>query len=202
MKIQNIWTLVVGLVLAMAFGTVAVSQEKVDESYEAFAVNMSNIAPGTSTVVTMHVTRWSSDAERTALLTVLIEKGQEEFVKALRKEKEAGWFRSTSRARMRSAFPSVRVHYAYQFEEGGKRQITLVTDRPIGAREAMANTRTMDYDVTAIQFEVPADKNSKEKGKGMFAVGIELGYDKEKKRLTIENYSSEPVRLNEVHRTK
>ena len=163
---------------------------------------MSNIATGTSTVVSMHVTRWSSEAERTALLTVLMEHGQDEFVKALRKEKEAGWFRSTARASMRTAFPSVRVHYAHQYEEGGKRHITLVTNRPIGAREAMANSRTMDYDVTAIQFEVPADKDSKEKGKGTFVIGMELGYDKEKKRLKIEGYSTEPVRLTEVHRTK
>jgi hypothetical protein len=197
------WTWVLLLVLGAAFGAnLAAADEKVEEIYKAFAVNMSNVGAGTSAVVEVHVTRWSTEAERQALLTTLIEKGQEEFVKALRKEKEAGWFRSTARAGARSAFPSVRLHYAHQYEEGGKRHMTLVTDRPIGGREAVRDARTLEYDVTTILLEVPAEEGSKEKGKGQFIVGMNLGFDKEKKKLVIESYATEPIRLTEVHRTK
>lgn len=96
----------------------------------------------------------------------------------------------------------MRLHYAHQYEEGGKRHLVLVTDRPIGGREAVRDARTLEYDVTTIFLEVPAEEGSKEKGKGQFVAGMKLGLDKEKKKLVIEGYATEPIRLTEVHRTK
>jgi hypothetical protein len=44
--------------------------------------------------------------------------------------------------------------------------------------------------------EIRVDKDGK--GQGKLAVATKIDFDKEKKVVQIENYSSEPVRLNEV----
>jgi hypothetical protein len=44
--------------------------------------------------------------------------------------------------------------------------------------------------------EIRVDKDGK--GQGKMAVATKIDFDKEKKVVQIENYGSEPVRLNEV----
>ena len=52
----------------------------------------------------------------------------------------------------------------------------------------------MDYPITLIEMHV----NDKGKGTGKFAVATQIKVAKDKKTIEIENYSSEPVRLNEI----
>ena len=63
----------------------------------AWAVNMSNIATGANATVEINVTRWATGAERTALITTFLEKGQDALLSALQK--------STAHGRMR--YPGV-----------------------------------------------------------------------------------------------
>ena len=55
----------------------------------AFAVNMSNIGPGSSAVVEIDIDRWSTAAERAHLITTMVEKKENELLKALRAFKQA-----------------------------------------------------------------------------------------------------------------
>src|SRR5262245_56955506 len=59
----------------------------------AFAVNMSSIATGTSNVVQIEVDRWSTDAERTELVTAFNEKGPDALLSALENTKRVGFMR-------------------------------------------------------------------------------------------------------------
>jgi hypothetical protein len=60
--------------------------------------------------------------------------------------------------------------------------------------EARENPRSRDYPFTLI--EIHLDKDGK--GQGKASVATKITFDKEKNTLELENYSSEPVRLNEV----
>ena len=86
------------------------------------------------------------------------------------------------------------LHYAFNTpgEDGGQR-IGIATDRYIGMWNSY-QPRTMDYPFSLI--EIRLDKSGK--GVGKMAVATKIEFDKKKKQLVLENYSSEPVRLNEV----
>ena len=70
----------------------------------------------------------------------------------------------------------------------------LATDRYIGFNEARNQPRSIDYPFSLIEIRVDKDG----KGQGKMAVATKIDFDKDKKVVQIENYGSEPVRLNEV----
>ncbi|HET7220061.1 MAG TPA: hypothetical protein VFJ02_18520 [Vicinamibacterales bacterium] len=163
----------------------------------AFAVNMSTVAPGTTAVMDIRITSWSTAKEREQLLGTAVEKGQDALLRALQKMPKHG----------RMSIPGWRgpdphnarlgwdLRYAWNtpLEDGGQR-IGIATDRYIGMWEAREQPRTIDYPFTLI--EIRLDKSGK--GVGKMAVATKIEFDKKKQQMILENYSSEPVRLNEV----
>jgi hypothetical protein len=196
--------------LALLLGSIASAQEQKEkkeefkETYEAFAVAMGTsnppvIPPGMSTTLQINVTRWTTDEERANLFAVLVEKGQEDLVKALQKSEETGFLRVTGRTVSRNPFPSERLRYARQLDLGeGKRRIVLATDRYISFYEARNQPRYRDYDMSLLVMDVDAEGN----GEGQLAMGVRLSVDTEKKTLVVENYGTEPVRLTKIRRVK
>jgi hypothetical protein len=163
----------------------------------AFAVSMSNVATGANEVVQIRVDSWSSAAEREQLMTAMVEKGPKELLKVLQKAPPKGRF---SIPGLRGPDPhqlrlGLTLRYAWQapLPEGGRR-IVLAADRYIGMAEARNQPRTIDYPFTL--FEIRVDKNGE--GQGKLAYATKIAFDKDKKVMEIENYSSEPVRLNNV----
>jgi hypothetical protein len=163
----------------------------------AFAVNMSNIATGSNAVVDIKINQWSTEAERERLITTMLEKGSDALLRELQKAPVKGRFRIPA---ARPPDPhhlalGLDLHYAAQMPlpEGGRR-IVIATDRYIGFQEARNQPRTIDYPFTLIEIRV--DKEGK--GQGKMAVATKISFDKKKKVIELENYSSEPVRLNEV----
>ena len=90
------------------------------------------------------------------------------------------------------------IRYAHQepLPEGGRR-VVLGTDRYIAFWEARNQGRTVDYPFTLIQIEV--DRHGR--GQGKMSVATRISFDKDKQVLELENYASEPVRLNDVKMT-
>ncbi len=86
----------------------------------------------------------------------------------------------------------IRYAMNHPGEDGGRR-IVIITPRVIGFREARNQPRTADYPFT--MFEMRFDKSGK--GEGRMAYMTQISFDK-KKTIELENYSSEPVRLNEL----
>jgi len=164
----------------------------------AFAVNMSNIkAPGSTAVVDLRITRWSTAEERERLIATAVEKGQDALLRALQKMPDhgrisiPGWTGPDPH----NARLGWTLHYAYATpgEDGGVR-LGIATDRYIGFWEARERPRTIDYPFTLI--EIRLDPSGK--GVGKMAVATKIEFDKKKQQMVLENYSSEPVRLNEV----
>ena len=189
-------SLVIALGLAMApLGARQTSGEKLEIT--AFAVNMSNIGPGASAVVEIDIDRWSTAAERENLITTMVEKKENELLKALQKMPSHGRFSIPGLVgpdphQLRLGNP---LRYAWQTAQpDGGRRIVIATDRYIGFAEARNQPRTIDYPFTL--FEIRVDKAGE--GQGKMAVATKISFDKKKNAIELENYSSEPVRLNNV----
>jgi hypothetical protein len=163
----------------------------------AWAVNMSNIATGANATVEFTIDRWSTSKDRERLITTMQEQGQDALLRVLQDMPSLG--------RMR--FPALQgrdplnarlgwdLRYAATepLPEGG-RKIVVLTDRPIGFREAVNRPRTIDYPFTLIEMRV--DRNGE--GEGKMSVATKINFDKGRKVIELENYASEPVRLQQV----
>jgi hypothetical protein len=188
------------LILSSAPAAVPVSQDgnlPVPVRLSAFAVNMSTVAPGTTAVMDINVTRWSTPQEREKLLTTAVEKGPDALLRELQRMPNHGRIRipgwmgpDPHNARL-----GWDLHYAWNTpgDDGGQR-IVIATDRYIGFWEARERPRTIDYPFMLI--EIRLDKSGK--GVGKMAVATKIEFDKKKNAMVLENYASEPVRLNEI----
>ena len=205
-KVKILGVLALGIVLALPV-LVAVSaasqaedEEMIEERYRAFAVNMGAMGAGRNTTIDIAITRWSTEAEREALLATLIELGHDKFTDLLRSKEEVGWARSQGAA-SRGSFPSTRIHYSRVVElEDGTRQITMVTNRPMGMREVAGGSRSVDYNVSLLQFTMPPGEDAK--GTGQLYVGLKVRWDADKKQISAEQMNTEPVRLTQVAQVK
>ena len=193
------WTLIAGTVAAGVLWTATpqaqTNQEKLE--IEAFAVNMSNIATGSNALVQITVNGWSTAEERERLITTVLEKGSDALLRELQKTPVKGRFRIPT---ARQPDPhhlalGLDLHYAWQtaLDDGGRR-IVIATDRYIGFQEARSQPRTIDYPITLMEIRVDKAGN----GQGKMAVATKISFDKKKNQIEIENYSSEPVRLQNV----
>jgi hypothetical protein len=196
---------VVATALVVSFASIAsisIAQTADDkEVYTAFAVNMGGTLQGTSGTFDINITRWSTAEERNMLLSTLKDKGHDEFMKALRKQKETGFVRGQGRMAAANPFPSTRLHAAWQSEKDGKREVVLVTERPIGMREAASASRSLDYDTSVIIMDFPADDKTAE-GSGTLYMALKIQFDDEKNTLKVEEWGQQPTRLTKITRKK
>ncbi len=184
-----------------ALGVQATAQDqKLEERYNAFSVAM---GAGVAGVLNITVTRYSTEEERKLLIDSLAKDGQEKTIDLLRKQKETGFARTQTGAGMRG-WPSVRLHYAHQAQQDGKRIVVLVTDRNMSMAEAASGGRSVEYDVSAIVMELePVQGNEKlvEQGHGTFFQAAKLSFDKDNK-LKVEYLGTQPIRLTDIKREK
>jgi hypothetical protein len=163
-----------------------------------WAVNMSNVATGTNQTIKITIDKWSNPSQRQHLITTFLEKKQEGLLRELEKQPELGrfnfpgYFGPDPNNTMRLG---TDIRYAMSFPgDGGGRRIVLITPRVIGFREQVNQPRTVDYPFT--MFEMHFDKSNK--GEGKVAWGTKIMFDDKKKQIELENYSTEPVRLNNL----
>ena len=163
----------------------------------AFAVNMSNIGTGANAVVEIRINSWSTPEERQHFVSTAIEKKEKALLSELQKAKVRGRFHIPGLVgpdphQLRLGH-DIRFAWQEPLPEGGRR-IALATDRYIGFAEARNQPRTIDYPFTLMEIRV----NKAGEGEGRMAVATKIQYDKKKNTLVLENYSSEPVRLQSV----
>ena len=161
------------------------------EKYTAFAVDISNTSPGARTSpVDITISRWSTDAERDQLLSTLRDKGQDALLEALQKLPVVGYINTPGSLKY-------DLHFALQRPESeGGRMVFLMTDRYIGAWEAVNRPRTIDYPFTLIEMRIGPDSE----GEGKMSLFTKVMYDKKRNQIVLENYASQPVLLTKVRR--
>jgi hypothetical protein len=163
-----------------------------------WALNMSNIATGANQSIRITIDRWSNPSQREHLITTFLEKKQNGLLRELEKQPEVGRFNFPGymgpdpNNTMRLG-TDIRYAMNHPGEDGGRR-IVIITPRVIGFREARDQPRTYDYPFTL--FEMRFDKSGK--GEGRMAYATQINFDKKKNNIELENYSSEPVRLNNL----
>ncbi len=163
----------------------------------AFGVNMSNIGTGATGMIDIRINHWSTAAERESIITTMVDKGQDALLRVLEKMPSKG----------RLSFPGhlgpdpnnmrlgwdLRYAWTTPDPEGGHR-IIVALDRYMSFWEIRNQPRTVDYPFTLIEIHMNRDG----KGEGKMAYATKITFDKKKKNIELENYSTEPVRLNEI----
>jgi hypothetical protein len=172
--------------LLLLVGSVTMAQQQTGgpEDISAAVIANNELASGIGTVQ-IHITRWSTDADRTQLLTVLRESGPEALLKELQKMPSVGTIRTPNSV-------GYDLHYARQAPVGDGRRIVIATDRPVGFIEATNRGRTLDYPFTLIQMQL--DKNGKGTGTMSYATKIVANDN----MIELEDIASSPFKLTNV----
>ncbi len=163
-----------------------------------WALNMSNIATGANQTIRINIDRWSTASQRQHLIDTFLEKKQEGLLRELEKQPEFGRFNfpgymGPDPNNVMRLGTDIRYAMSFPGEDGGRR-IVIITPRVIGFREAREQPRTVDYPFTL--FEMRFDKSGK--GEGRMAYATQITFNKKTNSIELENYSSEPVRLNNL----
>jgi hypothetical protein len=194
-RVHFIW-MVVATLAVLTIAHVAFAQIVLPVRMRAFGVNMSNNLTGANGIVEITLDKWSTADERTKLLET-VPKGQDALLRALQKAPVKGRIRLPN-------FPGQdpqnyrlgwNLRYAWHeaLDEGGER-IVIATDRYMSFWEVTNQPRTVDYPFLLIQIHL----NKEGKGEGKLAAFTQITFDKKKNVMEIENYGTEPVRLNEI----
>jgi len=176
---------VAAAVFALAGSWAAAQSNRAPEEFTAVAIQNDNLGSGAGTVL-ITVDRWSSDADRTRLVTTLQQKGPEKLLDVLQDMRPVGRIRTPDSL-------GYDLHYAHETKgEDGERRIVIATDRPIGFWEATRRPRTVDYPFTVIQMEIPREGA----GKGTLSYATKIIAKND--MVELENYSTQPIMLNEI----
>lgn len=183
----------------LALGTPAINAQTAGQPIRlsAWAVSMANVATGANGMLDIRIEKWSTDKEREQLIATFLEKGQDGLLKALQKVPVKGRIRIP--ARQGPDPTQTRLGWDLRFtmeqtgEDGGRR-ILFATDRYMSFAETRNQPRTVDYPF--LFAEVRLNKDGQ--GEGKMAVATQLKFDKKTNAIVFENYSTEPVRLEQV----
>jgi len=168
------------------------AQERIQpEEYQAQAMGQGTQL-GQTFNVTVHIDAYSTEEERQALIQAFEKAGSEGLFNALNKMRSKGHIAITGTLGYDISF--VR---AIPTLDGTK--IRILTNRPIRFGEAWTDSRSMDYDLSALELDL---SNQKGKSSGVLVPACQFIIDKRTKELTIENYQN-PWRLVDIlDRTK
>jgi hypothetical protein len=177
-------------VAAVLAGSGAAAQTNGErEEFSAAAIRSDNLGSGADRVI-MRVTRWSTEAERSKLVPLLLKNDNAALLNVLRELQSVGTIRTPDTL-------GYDLRYAHQEpgEDGGRR-IVLATDRPISFWEAANQPRTIDYPFTVIQMQI--DKNGE--GKGTMSVATKI--IARANTIELENFTTSPVMLSDIKAKK
>lgn len=160
------------------------------EEFSAIFANISGVGAVGAAPVTIRITRWTDDAENEKLMTLLSSRGTEALVRELQSAKSTGSIGTPQEL-------AYDLRYARQEPlDGGGRQFVLMTDRPMAPAERMSASRSRDYPVTWIELRL--DPNGRGEGTISLAARLRLLGNV----LGIEDYGTQPAKLNQIRKIK
>ena len=168
-------------------GTYAVDGPKPIVVYTAWALNM--LGGGGGTTVTIGIYRWSSDAERAALINILKTEGNAELVADMSQLPQVGYI-----------YTQGTLAYALFYSRentlpDGSKQIVLATNRPISFAGSISPGAQQKYDLGVVEMRLPksgGDGEGKIIAQGMASIDDKTG------KIEVNNYSGQPTRLLQI----
>jgi hypothetical protein len=137
--------------------------------------------------VTVIINEYSTTDDQKALIEAFSARGSQGLYNALHKMPSKGRIRITGTL-------GYEINYAKAFQTPTGRKIRIVTDRPITFGEAWSDSRSEDYNLSALELDV----NSEGKGTGILLPACQFQINKEHE-LAIEAYRN-PWRMADVFR--
>ncbi len=155
--------------------------------YSAWALNM--LGGGGGTTVTIGIYRWSSDAERTALINILKTEGNEQLVADMSQLPQIGYIYTQGTL-------AYALFYARENTlPDGSTQVVLATNRPISFAGAIAPGAQQKYDLGVIEMRFPKDGGQ---GEGKIIAQGMAKIDQATGKIEVDNYSGQPTRLMQI----
>ena len=189
-RFMKLFPLAFTVAVAWALPGTVFAAEKPVLVLRTFAVDMGNPGPARAGTVEIIIERWSTDEERARLRDALIEKGSDKLLTTLQDIKpRVGYIRSAG---------SLGWDLRYAREEvspaTGSHRVIIATDRPMTYWERVTQPRSADYEFTLAEIRIGADG----KGEGKLVPAAKVKWNQEEQTIEIENYGTEPVRLNSI----
>jgi len=167
-RLMNISLAIIGLVLLTS--TMSLAQKLPKKIYIQAQAMGTSTQLGRSATITLIVNELSTDEERAGLIEAFQQKGNEGLVNALSKMRSKGRMSVTGTL-------GYDVAYIKSFEQpDGSTVLRMVTDRPLRFGEVWADSRSSDYNVSAVEIVISKDKKKKS---GTLYPAVELKMNKE-----------------------
>jgi hypothetical protein len=178
---------VAGLALFVLASFYSVAQEKPKrEVFQAQAMG-EGTEMGRTFNVTVNIDEYSSPEDRQVLIEAFEKAGSEGLFNALNKMHSKGRIAITGTL-------GYDVSFIRQIPTEGGRKIRVLTNRPITFGEAWTNSRSSDYNLSALEFDL---SDEKDKSTGVLLPASQFKIDKKTKELVVENYQN-PWKLVDV----
>lgn len=170
-RLMNVGLVIVSLVgLVLLTSTMSLAQKLPKKIYIQAQAMGTSTQMGRSAGVTLIINELSTDEERAGLIEAFQQKGNEGLVNALSKMRSKGRMSVTGTL-------GYDVAYIKMFPQpDGSTVMRMVTDRPLRFGEVWADSRSSDYNVSAVEIVIGKDKK---KTTGTLYPAVELKMNKE-----------------------
>jgi hypothetical protein len=175
-----------GLVLLLASFRSAAQDKPEREEFQAQAMGQGTQL-GQTFNVTVLIEEYSSPGERQALLDAFAKAGSQGMYNALNKMKSKGRIAITGTL-------GYDISFVRQLPTADGHKIRVLTNRPITFGEAWTDSRSSDYNLSALEFDLSDQKG---KSTGVLLPVCQFIIDKKTQELTVENYQN-PWKLIDI----
>jgi hypothetical protein len=170
-------------------GPIAAAQDTVDRM-TAFAVATNQEATLASTPVDILIIRWSTDAERSLMIDALLTDGPSKMQDVLSDLPRVAIIRQATTL-------GIEFHFASrQVMEDKSERIILLAGRQITLWKVPQRADIDQYPFTLVEVRLGPDGT----GEGKVSLATRAIADKRNKKIIMEDYAHEPVRLENVKR--
>ena len=178
--------LALALICAFGWNSAGIAQTRGEA--EHFTANCVDLNTGPAGPVQMSVTRWTTEAERTAFQQAIFKKGQNELLDVLRDSRSVGRIYTPG-----SIGYDLRYAESKPLPDGG-REIILATDRPMSYREITSRPISSEYPFTWVQFRIRPDGT----GEGKLFVAARIIGEEADELIEVQDFAITPVRLQNI----
>lgn len=182
----------------------ASAQDDLEVNYRARAISTLNIERAAADIFDVRVERWSTDAERDALVETLESKGNHALAAALQDQEENGFARFDPRGgRGPGRDPrKSSLRYAKEIVRDDTKEVILITNVYIGFgsnAQGADGAKLAEYPLSFILLKFHKDDDGEwQKGVGRLFVGAKVRFDHVKNKFTIDEFPTDPVYLKDV----